>query len=69
MKTHTIIFGVNYSTEQVLRDFNGKVGYSLIHRIETPLNKYCEYGDEVFDTKLDYEVFKEHHNNFIRKSK
>jgi hypothetical protein len=25
--------------------------------------------DEVFDDKLDYEVFRQYHNNFVKKSK
>jgi len=69
MKTHTIVYGVNYSTEQVLRDFNGKKVYSLTYCIETPLDKDCEYGDEIFESKLDYEVFREYHNNFVKKLK
>ena len=68
MKTHTIIYGVNYSTEQVLIDFNGKLVYSLIYCIESPLDKDCECDDETFDTKLDYELFREYHNNFVKKS-
>lgn len=69
MKTHTIIYGVNYSTEQVLRELNGKKVYSLIFCIETPLDKDCESFDGTFDTKLDYELFREYHGNFIKKNK
>ena len=69
MKTHTILYGVNYSTEQVLINFDDKMVYCLVFCVETPLDKDCECFDEVFDTKLDYEVFKDYHNSFIKKSK
>ncbi len=69
MKTHTLINGVNYSTEQVLINFDDKMVYCLICCVETPLDKDCECLDEVFDAELDYEMFRNYHNSFIKKSK
>ena len=69
MKTHTIIGGVNYSTEQVEIKFFDGLKVTLIHCVETPLDKDCECLDEVFDNELDYEVFRQYHNNFVKKSK
>jgi hypothetical protein len=69
MKTHTIIYGVNYSTEQVVINFDDKMVYCLVFCIETQLDKDCECFDEVFDAELDYQVFKDYHNSFIKKSK
>ena len=69
MKTHTLIDRVNYSTEQVVINFDDKMVYCLVYCVETPLDKDCECGSEVFDTGLDYQLFREYHNNFVKKSK
>ena len=69
MKTHTIIQGVNYSTEQVEIRFTDGVKVTLIHCIETPLDKDCECSGDIFDSKLDYDIFKDYHNSFIKTSK
>ena len=69
MKTHTIIEGVDYSTEQVELKFNDGVKVTLIHCVETPLDKDCECSNDLFDSNLEYDVFKDHHNNFVKKSK
>lgn len=69
MKTHTIIQGVNYSTEQVELKFHDGVKVTLIHCVETPLDKDCECSGDLFDTKLDYDIFKDYHNSFIKTSK
>ena len=69
MKTHSIIGGVNYSTEQVELKFHDGVKVTLIHCVETPLDKDCECSGDLFDTKLDYDIFKDYHNSFIKTSK
>ena len=69
MKTHTIIGGVDYSTEQLEIRFIDGVKVVLLHCVETPLDKDCEMGKEVFDAMLDYDVFKDYHNSFIKNSK
>jgi hypothetical protein len=69
MKTHTIIGGVNYSTEQLELRFIDGVKVVLLHCIQTPLDKDCEMSEDVFDVMLDYEVFKDYHNSFIKNSK
>jgi hypothetical protein len=69
MKTHTIIGGVDYSTEQVeIKFFNG-VKVTLIHCVETPLDKDCECSGDIFDSHLDYDIFKDYHNSFIKTPK
>ena len=68
MKTHTIIGGVNYSTEQFELTFLDGNKVTLIHCIETPLDKDCECSGDIFDAMLDYEVFKDYHNSFITKT-
>jgi hypothetical protein len=69
MKTHTIIGGVDYSTEQLELRFIDGVKVVLLHCIETPLDKDCEMSKDVFDEMLDYDVFKDYHNSFIKNSK
>ena len=69
MKTHTIIQGVNYSTEQVELKFHDGVKVTLIHCVETPLDKDCECSGDIFDSKLDYDIFKDYHNSFIKTSR
>ena len=69
MKTHTIIQGVDYSTEQVEIKFFDGLKVTLIHCIETPLDKDCECSGDVFDSKLDYDIFKDYHNSFIKNPK
>ena len=69
MKTHTIIEGVDYSTEQVEIKFFDGVKVTLIHCIETPLDKDCECSGDIFDSHLDYDIFKDYHNSFIKTSK
>ena len=69
MKTHTIIGGVNYSTEQLELRFIDGVKVVLLHCIQTPLDKDCEMSEDVFDEMLDYEVFKDYHNSFVKNSK
>ena len=69
MKTHTIIGGVDYSTEQLELRFIDGVKVVLLHCVETPLDKDCEMGKDVFDSKLDYETFKDYHNLFIKNQK
>ena len=69
MKTHTIIQGVNYSTEQVELKFHDGVKVTLIHCVETPLDKDCECSGDMFDSKLDYDIFKDYHNSFIKTSR
>lgn len=66
MKTHTIIKGVNYSTEQVELKFIDGVKVTLIHCTETPLDKDCECSGDLFDGKLDYEMFRKYHDSFTR---
>ena len=69
MKTHTIIGGVDYSTEQLELRFIDGVKVVLLHCIQTPLDKDCEMSEDVFDVMLDYEVFKDYHNSFVKNSK
>ena len=69
MKTHTIIGGVDYSTEQLELRFIDGVKVVLLHCIQTPLDKDCEIGKDVFDAMLDYEIFKDYHNSFIKNQK
>jgi hypothetical protein len=69
MKTHTIIQGVDYSTEQVEIKFFDGVKVTLIHCIETPLDKDCECSGDIFDSHLDYDIFKDYHNSFIKHPK
>lgn len=69
MKTHTIIEGVNYSTEQVEIKFFDGVKVTLIHCVETPLDKDCECSGDVFDSMLDYDIFRDYHNSFIKNPK
>ena len=69
MKTHTSIGGVNYSTEQVELKFHDGVKVTLIHCVETPLDKDCECSGDIFDSKLDYDIFKDYHNSFIKTSR
>lgn len=69
MKTNTIIGGVIYSTEQLELRFIDGVKVVLLHCVETPLDKDCEMGKDVFDSKLDYETFKDYHNLFIKNQK
>ena len=69
MKTNTIVGGVNYSTEQVELKFHDGVKVTLIHCVETPLDKDCECSGDMFDYKLDYDIFKDYHNSFIKTSR
>jgi hypothetical protein len=69
MKTHTIISGVNYSTEQVELKFFDGLKVTLIHCVETPLDKDCECSGDIFDSNLDYNIFKDYHNSFIKHPK
>jgi hypothetical protein len=69
MKTNTIIGGVIYSTEQVEIKFTDGVKVTLIHCVETQLDKHCECFGDIFDAKLDYEIFKDYHNSFIKNTK
>jgi hypothetical protein len=69
MKTYTIIEGVHYSTEQVEIKFHDGVKVTLIHCVETPLDKDCECSGDLFDSKLDYDIFKDYHNSFIKNDK
>jgi hypothetical protein len=69
MKTNTIVGGVIYSTEQVELKFHDGVKVTLIHCVETPLDKDCECSGYIFDSKLDYDIFKDYHNSFIKISK
>jgi hypothetical protein len=66
MKTITNIFGVNYSTEQVELKFFDGVKTTLIHCIETPLDKDCECSGDVFDGMLDYDMFRSYHDSFVK---
>ena len=66
MKTYTLIGGVEYSTEQLQVEFVDGMKVTLIHCVETPLDKDCECSGHLFDSMLDYEVFKDYHNSFIK---
>jgi hypothetical protein len=69
MKTHTIISGVNYSTEQVELKFFDGVKVTLVHCVETLLDKDCECSGDVFDDKLDYDIFRSYHDSFVKTEK
>jgi hypothetical protein len=69
MKTITNIFGVNYSTEQVEIKFFDGVKVTLIHCVETQLDKDCECSGDVFDDMLDYDVFRSYHDSFVGNEK
>jgi hypothetical protein len=69
MKTHTLIGGVQYSTEQLQVEFVDGMKVTLIHCVETPLDKDCECSGHLFDEMLDYETFKDYHNFFIKNPK
>ena len=69
MKTNTIVGGVIYSTEQVEIKVIDGVKVTLIHCVETPLDKDCECSGDIFDSKLDYDIFKDYHNSFIKTSR
>ena len=69
MKTHTIIGGVNCSTEQLQVEFLDGNKVTLIHCVETQLDKDCECSGDIFDAMLDYDVFKDYHNSFIKKTR
>jgi len=45
------------------------VKVTLIHCVETQLDKHCECSGDIFDAKLDYEIFKDYHNSFIKNTK
>jgi hypothetical protein len=66
MKTNTIIGGVIYSTEQVEIKFFDGVKITLIHCVETQLDKHCECSGDVFDGMLDYEMFRSYHDSFVK---
>jgi hypothetical protein len=69
MKTHTIIGGVNYSTEQLQVKFVDGMKVTLIHCVETVLDKDCECSGHLFEGMLDYETFKDYHNFFIKRTR
>jgi hypothetical protein len=69
MKTHTIISGVNYSTEQVELKFFDGVKVTLVHCVETLLDKDCECSGDVFDDKLDYDMLRSYHDSFVKTEK
>jgi len=66
MKTNTIIGGVIYSTEQVEIKVIDGVKVTLIHCVETQLDKHCECSGDVFDGMLDYEMFRSYHDSFVK---
>jgi hypothetical protein len=66
MKTNTIIGGVIYSTEQVEIKFTDGVKVTLIHCVETQLDKHCECSGDIFDGMLDYEMFRSYHDSFVK---
>jgi hypothetical protein len=67
MKTHTIIYGYDFSTEMIEVNYSDGVGYILLHCCKSPLGKECVVLDDIFPVKLDYELFKVIHNKFIDK--
>jgi hypothetical protein len=67
MKTHTIAYGYDFSTEMIQMNYSDGVGYILHHCCKSPLGKECILIDEIFEHKFDYELFKEIHNKFIHK--
>jgi hypothetical protein len=66
MKTNTIIGGVIYSTEQVEIKFFDGVKITLIHCVETQLDKHCECSGDIFEAKLDYDMFRSYHDGFVK---
>jgi len=67
MKTHTTIYGYEFTTEMIEINYSDGVGYILLHCCESVLNKNCVVLDDIFPAKLDYQFFKEIHNSFINK--
>lgn len=65
MKTHTIIYGYDFTTEMIQINYSDGVGYILLHCSKSSLNKECEVFGDIFPVKLDYELFKEIHNSFV----
>ena len=67
MKTHTIIYGYDFSTEMIEVKYSNSIRYILIHCCESSLGKECVVFDDLFDHRLDYEMFKMIHNKFVNK--
>lgn len=67
MKTHTIIYGYDFSTEMIEINYSDGVGYILLHCSKSSLNKDCVVFDGIFPVKLDYGLFKEIHNKFVNR--
>lgn len=67
MKTHTIIYGYDFSTEIIQINYSDGIGYVLLHCCQSVLNKECEVFSDIFPVKLDYELFKEIHNKFVHR--
>ena len=67
MKTITLGYGCQFSTEMILVNYKGGSGYILLHCIESSSDKECVVHSDIFDTKLDYETFKYIHNRFVSK--
>jgi hypothetical protein len=60
-----MIYGYDFSTEVIEVNYSNGIGYILLHCCESPLGKECVVFDELFDRKLDYEIFKMIHNKFV----
>jgi hypothetical protein len=66
MKTYTIVNNLKFSTEQLRLIISDEVKVILLHCVETPLDKNCECSNQIFDSLLDYETFKEHHYKVLK---
>ena len=65
MKTHTMIYGYDFSTEIIEINYSGRVGYIVLHCCKSSLNDECVVHNDIFPCKLNYDLFKEIHNKII----
>jgi hypothetical protein len=67
MKTYTKLLDKTISTEMIEIGYNKTdKGYILINSLETPEGTEYWCQDNIFDSKLTYEAFKDIHNVVIK---
>ena len=67
MKTHTMIYGYDFSTEVIEVNYSNGIGYILLHCCESSLGKDCVVFDGLFEDKLNYEMLRVIHNKFVNR--
>lgn len=65
MKTHTLIYGYDFSTEMIEINYSNGIGYIILHCCKSVLNDECVVHNDIFPGKLNYDLFKEIHNKFV----